>query len=333
MNLAHLYYFRKLVEAGSYSAASDELFIAQPTLSLAISSLEKELNAPLLRKKRNGIELTEDGEEFYNAVLTATNALDSSASGIKQRAAEEYSTIRLGVVYSVQSRAWSNMIQEFRHVAGSRVHINLKQSNTKALLRDVKSGQLDVAFAGIIANGDPELESIPCFTQGCALVVHKDHSLASRAEITLDELAGLQVISYRVPGGPFDAELDNLLAGHKKVRVRHEYTDEISLCSMVVANPSSVAIVSHSWLLKSFPDIVTIKITDAPENFHQFYLSYKKRGRKSLAVESFINFAKNYTYGNTSPSFTSINANDPEEAIAQDEACEGPETATEEPSA
>lgn len=43
MNLAHLYYFRKLVEVKNYSRAAEELFIAQPTLSLAVSSLEREL--------------------------------------------------------------------------------------------------------------------------------------------------------------------------------------------------------------------------------------------------------------------------------------------------
>ena len=32
MNLAHLYYFRKLVEVRNYSRAAKELFIAQPTL-------------------------------------------------------------------------------------------------------------------------------------------------------------------------------------------------------------------------------------------------------------------------------------------------------------
>lgn len=51
MNLAHLYYFRKLVELGSYSMAAKELYIAQPTLSLAISNIEKELSTVLVKKK------------------------------------------------------------------------------------------------------------------------------------------------------------------------------------------------------------------------------------------------------------------------------------------
>lgn len=60
MNLAHLYYFRKLVEVKNYSRAAEELFIAQPTLSLAVSSLERELGCILVKKRRNALELTEE---------------------------------------------------------------------------------------------------------------------------------------------------------------------------------------------------------------------------------------------------------------------------------
>lgn len=52
MNLSHLYYFRKLVELGSYSMAAKELYIAQPTLSLAISNIEKELSTVLVKKEK-----------------------------------------------------------------------------------------------------------------------------------------------------------------------------------------------------------------------------------------------------------------------------------------
>lgn len=96
MNLAHLYYFRKLVEVKNYSRAAEELFIAQPTLSLAVSSLERELGCILVKKRRNALELTEEGEEFYDAVVTATNALDDVTRAIKEQAAEEYGSIRVG---------------------------------------------------------------------------------------------------------------------------------------------------------------------------------------------------------------------------------------------
>ena len=101
MNLAHLYYFKKLVEVRNYSMAAKELFIAQPTLSLAVSNLEKELGVALIKKKRNSVELTEDGEDFYEAVLVATNALDNATTLIRERASAEHGIMTIGTVYSI----------------------------------------------------------------------------------------------------------------------------------------------------------------------------------------------------------------------------------------
>ena len=305
MNLSHLYYFRKLVEVGNYSDAADELFIAQPTLSLAVSSLEKELGAPLLKKKRNGVELTEDGEEFYTATLTATNALDSSIASIKQRAANEYDSIRLGAVYSIQSPEWSRLISQFRRTVDSRLHIDVRQGTTSSLFRDLKAGEVDLIFSGIPLGGDSEVTSIPCFTQGITLVVNQDSPLAARDKISLDELSGLrqQVISYTLKGGPFETELKQLLENYPRLNVRCNYSDEITLCSLVVADPGIVALACHSWLVSTFPNVRTVELEDAPKDFHQFYMSYRKRGRKALAVEAFLDMAKNYDFINVSPSY------------------------------
>ncbi|MDO4854433.1 MAG: LysR family transcriptional regulator [Coriobacteriia bacterium] len=293
MNLSHLYYFRKLIEVGSYSVAAKELFVARPTLSLAVSGLEKELGVPLLKKKRHGIELTEDGEEFYTAVLTATNVLDSCISEIQHRAKEEYSSIKIGVVYSVQSKAWSNLISEFRRVTG--VDIELRQGITSSLLKDLKSGELDVIFSGLLGEGDSELVSIPCFTQRAALVVNKNHPLAQFKEVKLSELSSYNVFTYLSNEGPFAKELNMLFGGAIPKNVRCGFSDELPLCSMVVADPRCVAIVAYSWLVDSFPDLVTLEISEAPEDFHQFYMSYRRQGRKPLAVKTFIDLARGYS--------------------------------------
>lgn len=58
MNLSQLNYFKKLAEVLHYTRAAQELFITQPTLSGAISSLEKELGAPLFERSGRSVLLT-----------------------------------------------------------------------------------------------------------------------------------------------------------------------------------------------------------------------------------------------------------------------------------
>ena len=301
MNLAHLYYFRKLVEVRNYSRAAQELFIAQPTLSLAVTSLERELGCALVKKKRNILELTEDGEDFYEAVVVAMNSLDNVTQKIRERSFAEAGTIRVGTVYSIQGQAWSAAIRDYHRAAKNHARIKWKQGTTESLMKDLKNGSLDVIMAGVLEKPDPEVESIPCFSQSAELLCHRAHPLATRKEVSLDELGAYPIITYAAKDGPFAREIASLLAGHPDLNVAFDYNDEITLASLVTADPHMLSIVCHSWLVDAFPDVATVTIKEAPVDFHRFYISYRKRERLSLAVEEFVDFMKDYDFVNVSP--------------------------------
>lgn len=71
MNLDHLNYFKTLVELRSRSATAEKLSITPSTLSLALGKLEQEVGVPLIEKKRGAVELTSEGESFYEYVDTS----------------------------------------------------------------------------------------------------------------------------------------------------------------------------------------------------------------------------------------------------------------------
>jgi diaminopropionate ammonia-lyase len=106
MNLSHLYYFKKLAEVQHFTRAAQELFIAQPTLSAAMSQLEKELGAPLFVKHTRAVKLTPYGQDFYRYVDLALQNLDTGISLVEQRAGLRRTTVRIGATYLVQDTAW-----------------------------------------------------------------------------------------------------------------------------------------------------------------------------------------------------------------------------------
>ena len=71
MNLSQLHYFKKLAEVLHYTRAAQELFITQPTLSGAISSLENELEVSLFERSGRSVSLTPQGEIFFEHVCLA----------------------------------------------------------------------------------------------------------------------------------------------------------------------------------------------------------------------------------------------------------------------
>lgn len=57
MNLQQIQYFKVIAELEHYTRAAEKLLISQPSLSYAMSELERELGAPLFRKVGRGVTL------------------------------------------------------------------------------------------------------------------------------------------------------------------------------------------------------------------------------------------------------------------------------------
>lgn len=64
MNLKHLQYFRELAHSEHLTNTANKLSISQPTLSYAITELEKHLGVYLFEKQGRNIRLTKYGHFF-----------------------------------------------------------------------------------------------------------------------------------------------------------------------------------------------------------------------------------------------------------------------------
>lgn len=88
MRVEQLDYFLAVARYGSISQAANNLFIGQPTLSAAITSLEKELDTKLFKRTKAGMELTPMGVEL---IPLAEKAIDDFYA-IKKKAAKKVIT-------------------------------------------------------------------------------------------------------------------------------------------------------------------------------------------------------------------------------------------------
>ena len=95
MNLFYLRYFVTLAHMQHYTKAAEQLCIAQPSLSHAISQMEKELGLPLFEKSGRKTTLTRFGEEFLACAERTLSTLDEGIASI-QRSARGEGLIRLG---------------------------------------------------------------------------------------------------------------------------------------------------------------------------------------------------------------------------------------------
>ena len=61
MTLTQLRYIIAIVDTGSMNEAAKSLFISQPSLSLAVKELEKEIGTRLFKRSNRGVSVTQEG--------------------------------------------------------------------------------------------------------------------------------------------------------------------------------------------------------------------------------------------------------------------------------
>src|SRR5579862_7788440 len=80
VELRHLRYFVAVADAGTFTHAAEQMFIAQPTLSQQIRRLEEMVGAPLLHRRREGVRLTEAGSVLLQEARAVLSLVDHGVS-------------------------------------------------------------------------------------------------------------------------------------------------------------------------------------------------------------------------------------------------------------
>jgi hypothetical protein len=86
VELRHLRYFVAVADAGTFTHAAEQMFIAQPTLSQQIRRLEEMVGTPLLQRRREGVRLTAAGSVLLEESRTVLSLVDHGVRRTRQAA-------------------------------------------------------------------------------------------------------------------------------------------------------------------------------------------------------------------------------------------------------
>ena len=77
MNLRQLKIFVEVAKQNSITLAAKKLYLAQPSISLAINQIEQEYNILLFKRIKQRIFLTNDGEKLLKYAQSVLNELET----------------------------------------------------------------------------------------------------------------------------------------------------------------------------------------------------------------------------------------------------------------
>lgn len=199
IQLRHLRYFVRIVEAGSFSRAAVLIHVAQPALSQQISELEETLGVLLLDRSPRGARPTAAGKRLYTEALEIINRIEHLPDVVHADGAEIAGIVRVGMS-SVLASFLSSPVTQACKAAMPNVTLHFVSATSEQLVSRVNARTLDMAmiFDGEFTTG---LVRHTLFRQRLFLV-SKEDTLSGRDSISIEDLADLPLI---LPSHPHPA--------------------------------------------------------------------------------------------------------------------------------
>lgn len=185
--------FVHTVKSGSLSRASEALFISQPSVSLQLQALERELGVSLLERRRRRIQLTEAGEVLYELARPLIEGWESLERRFQARV-QGLTAGRLTVVAGASTLQYllPRYVSRFRerYPDVQLQLISMTEREGMAMLRDDRADLL----VGSMLDVPADLNWAPVFHYDPMLVTPADHPLLGRPVLALDDLSGYGLI-------------------------------------------------------------------------------------------------------------------------------------------
>lgn len=186
-------------EAGSFSAAADELYTTQSAVSKQMAKLEKELGETLFDRK-NMCSLTAAGQRLLSAApaaLLAVNAACAAATG----------ALSVGALPVADVYGFTGIMTSFGR-SNPDIKYSVREYENLPLLRAVSLGEPEVAFVRFETGADRgKLETAEITCDKLALAVPSSHPLARKSRISLAESSSQNFIFLKRETGLYDAAL------------------------------------------------------------------------------------------------------------------------------
>ena len=202
MTLAQLRYAITVAGASSMNEAARKLFISQPSLSAAIKELEEEVGVELFKRTNRGISVTLEGEEFIGyarQVVEQYNLIESKYI-LKENTKKKFGVSMQHYTFAV--KAFVEMVKQF---GMDEYEFEIHETKTYDVIEDVKNCKSEI---GILYLNDFNKKVLTKLFHESAVEFHellkchiyvylwKGHPLASKEEITLEELVEYPCLSF-----------------------------------------------------------------------------------------------------------------------------------------
>lgn len=284
MTLRHLRIFVMVYREMSITKAASKLYMTQPSVSLAVRELEEHYQVRLFNRINRRIFATEKGDQLYEYAKQITELTDETERIM--RMPDMPVKLHIGSSITIGNTILPEVVKKFQEKYKD-CEIQVTIQNSRKIVQAVVKNEQDI---GLVEDkpGSCQLEEMPFCCDNFHFVCGSHHPLASKKEVTLDEIAEYPFF-MREPGSASREVLESVMRMQQiKYRVLWESTSNQAIIHGLKML-DGISVLSGRILEEEIKKETVKLLPIQPKEFNrQFSLIYHKRKNMPEALKYLI---------------------------------------------
>jgi LysR family transcriptional regulator, hydrogen peroxide-inducible genes activator len=223
VTLRQLRYLDALAQSLHFGRAAEQCSISQPALSMQIQELERQIGAVLVERKRQGVHLTDEGEEIARRTARILSNVRDLVEYAQQRHRLLSGRLRLGVIPTIAPYLLPPLLSLLR-ADYPNLELYLHETQAQHLASDLVCGKLDVVLLALPVE-HVDIESVRLFADRFLLALPRSRRLPAKMLATPDLMLRYRLLLLDEGHcHVFVVVADPLGSGFVK-SLRHQYAD------------------------------------------------------------------------------------------------------------
>ena len=180
--------FCQVVRSGNITKAAERLFLSQPSVTLQIQALERELGVKLFERRGPNLTLTPNGESLYTLAVPLVDGIDSlEANFAAQHGLLDSGELNIG---AGESTILYILPEAVRRFVGAYPGVKFRIHNVTGRdgLKMLRADEIDLAVGSMLDVPD-EISYQPVVMYDPALITPLGHPLSLLPRVTLEDIS------------------------------------------------------------------------------------------------------------------------------------------------
>ncbi len=278
--------FEAIARLGSFTKASEELHLTQPTVSMQIKKLTDTVGAPLLEQVGKKVHLTDTGRDLVQATREIFSILDGFTMSVAERQGMKKGRLKLMAITTASYFA-PRLLGEFSRLYPG-IEVTLRVTNREKLLASMADNPDDLYILGQPPE-EIDVVAMPFMENPLVVLAPPGHPLAGKKKIPLKRLAEEPWL-MREAGSGTRIAIEKLFAGKGlELRPRLELGSNEAIKQAILSGLGISAMSIHALALDQAGQFAVLDAEGFPIRRH-WYAVYPAARRPSPVARAFLDF-------------------------------------------